>query len=75
MSSQKVDKVRWVQRTIEKMQVNSSDKKLLWNDYWLEAYCEIGGTNSNTGSKPCPMAAVYGLYGILDGLSGVRDLS
>ncbi len=62
MSSQKVDKVRWVQRTIEKMQVNSSDKKHLWNDYWLEAYCEIGGTNSNTGSKPCPMAAVYGLW-------------
>ena len=49
-------------RTAEKMQVNSSDEKQRWNEYWLEAYFSLGGTKSNTGSKPCPKAAAYGLW-------------
>jgi hypothetical protein len=62
MSINKIDKVRWVQRTMEKMQDKNSDDKQLWNACWLEAYIEIGGKSENTGSKPCPKAAAYGLW-------------
>jgi len=62
MSTKKIDKVQWVLRAIEKMHVNSSDDKQLWNKCWLEAYSEIGGRSENTGSKPCPKAAIYGLW-------------
>ena len=52
----------WVQKTIERMNsIRATDKKT-WNKFWLETYCELGGESGNTGKKPCPKAAAYGLW-------------
>lgn len=60
--SRAIDKVRWVQRTIEKMQAVGADDKQMWDRFWLETYFELGGKSRATGSKGCPKAAAYGLW-------------
>ncbi len=39
--------VRWVQRTIERMNAAGKDDFETWSNYWFQTYRELGGTSDN----------------------------
>ena len=53
----RVDLIRWVFGTIEKVR-NGAD----WTKAWTAKYSEIGGYSSESGRKVCPMATTRTLY-------------
>lgn len=60
--SYKIPLVPWVRRTIAKMNAIAKDDSKTWSRFWLQTYSELGGKKKNSGSKPCPKLAAYGLW-------------
>ena len=54
--------VRWVQRTIERMNAVGKDDFETWSNYWFRTYKDLGGQSDSSGSKECPKHAAYGLW-------------
>jgi hypothetical protein len=54
--------VRWVRRTIEKMNTAEKDDFKTWSNYWFKTYKDLGGQSDSSGSKGCPKHATYGLW-------------
>lgn len=54
--------LRWVRRTIERMNAAGKDDFETWSEYWFQIYKDLGGTSDNSGSKECPKHAAYALW-------------
>ncbi|MDQ9168810.1 hypothetical protein Q8A64_00130 [Oxalobacteraceae bacterium R-40] len=52
----------WVTGTVRKMNQKGTHSKAHWNETWLDTYFELGGKSKESGAKPCPKAAAYGLW-------------
>ena len=58
----KIPLVDWVRRTIKYMNTAGKEDSKNWSNYWLQAYEDLGGKSTSSGSKGCPKCAVYGLW-------------
>ena len=54
--------VRWVRRTIERMNTAGKDDFETWSNYWFQTYKDLDGQSDSSGSKECPKHAAYGLW-------------
>lgn len=58
----KIPVTPWVLGTVKKMNKMGAIDKRKWDDSWLQTYGELGGRSEESGKKPCPKAAAYGLW-------------
>ena len=54
--------VRWMQRTIERMNAAGKEDFETWSNYWFRTYKDLGSQSDSSGSKECPKHAAYGLW-------------
>lgn len=58
----KIPVVAWVSGTAAQMEAAGVEDRKTWSRYWVEAYQDLGGTSTSTGTKECPMCAAHGLW-------------
>jgi len=54
--------VRWVRRTIERVNDVGNDGFETWSKCWFETYKELDGQRAASGSKHCPQRAAHCLW-------------